>query len=1585
MRRMLVLLCGLVLGSAVCPALASAAPAAAAPSAAVSAPAGTPVGGVPASGAVVVGGVPAAGGADVGGAFARRGANACSWTVGSPGVEKTFTFDALAGTYELTSFRNTLVVPARQYIAVGTSSAEFRFTWDGVTLTGASGGWSCSSGKASKVDPGGAPALQLDVSLSRPSAGVAVTKHYVIYPNVALIRQWTDYANTDSVAHELAQPSFLEQRVMGDRVADTDLRYMDGAYQYTLETVPLTADYSQVFDSYGGGGFRETTNLYEPWFSLFDRASGDGIYLGFDYFGHWAMSAGAADGTGTSLSLALPNYDAPLAAGASVASPKAFDAVYKTDLDDMTNRILAWQYGYMWDYTRTPYFGAVRNEGQLYQTGDGDPPGLLQEVFNLTDNLSTVGVDDYHRDYGWWDQPGDWDGPDWRITNNYLSKFGMTQTIYYFAYDAVSGSRIAQAHPDWFLPSPCSYGGGLADLRIPAARAWMVGLLAGNAQRWGDYEWRNDSCPMGDYPGDQQLGQDQGFRSVLAGFLDARPGSGFQGVNSGGNEFGFDYLRFVDGTSFTDAGGYTQQDGGSRLYPVDKLSGVPEGWRADGGSSDVGSCDARFTTQLMWSPDLQGYTSNPAALECMRKVVDIYHYILAHGVAGRWVRQYHPRGSDADTNWFERLSWDGQRGLIVYKGDASSSPVTVYPKGLDPQRSYDVRFQLTAGSSRRSGADLMANGVPLPSIAVGELVYLNLPGHPGAGTDHVAPAAPEHVTAVAGTQMGANGVEVSWSPGTDNNWVSYYQVSRNGQVIGKTAKGTFYFDHTPAATPSAIYTVRTVDGDANMSRPASSGGGGPGVTVADDASAGIAYTGNWTHQTGVNGPSAGTQSAALGGACRVACQGFGGVQGQDGWGYQDGPPPGCLQACQQFSGVQGQDGWSYQEGSVPTLAPCHLACQQFSGVQGTNGWSYQASTHGVWSDIVSYREPFGLSGECCAWFDFGGGGFSGLITPRLILGGIGHNTARAWTAPKDGVIDITAQAAAFAIGKQSVLIITKNGQPVWGPQATGMAPAALDTNVAGLSINAGDVIRFEVSAISALSLDNLVQWDPDIHYQGDPPLPPPSASAPFASMAAYHPDEDFAGDGPFWHDDSGFVSARLAQPGPDRDVARAWTAPTDGTVDVTGHVTDYGLDTSGLASTVSVTLNGQLIWGPRNVAVGDAAGADTDVPAVAVSAGDVIRFQVTAGGHAVAWDSDVTYQGDPPVVSPAGDWTTIAAYHAGEDFSGDGPFWHDSLGYVSRHLLQSSQRHPVARTWTAPSDGTVDITGHASGGGGVVSITRNGRTVWGPGTASGIDTNVSGVTVSAGDVIRFEVATGAGAVSPTRWDPDVSYEGGPPPVDQLTSASWTFTGSQVTWYAELGPDHGTAQVLIDGRPDAAINLYGPSAGDWSVPVYVKTFPVAGTHTITVQAPEDPDGSTVDVDGFQAVTGSPAVTQDTSSKVSYTGSGWAGQSSGQASGGSLTASSQAGDAVSFSFTGRSVTWVGRICAVCGAADVYLDGEYVTRVDTYGYRGPQVWQAGLFQHSWARPGWHTLKIVVAGASNVRSDGAEVDIDSFQVGVR
>jgi len=67
--------------------------------------------------------------------------------------------------------------------------------------------------------------------------------------------------------------------------------------------------------------------------------------------------------------------------------------------------------------------------------------------------------------------------------------------------------------------------------------------------------------------------------------------------------------------------------------------------------------------------------------------------------------------------------------------------------------------------------------------------------------------------------MGVTGIELQWDPSTDNNWISYYQIYRDGDPISRVAKGRYYFDHSRGTeNPTAAYEVQAVDGDGNRSR-----------------------------------------------------------------------------------------------------------------------------------------------------------------------------------------------------------------------------------------------------------------------------------------------------------------------------------------------------------------------------------------------------------------------------------------------------------------------------------------------------------------------------------------------------------------------------------------------------------------------------------------------------------------------------------------------------------------------------------------------------------------------------------------------
>jgi hypothetical protein len=284
------------------------------------------------------------------------------------------------------------------------------------------------------------------------------------------------------------------------------------------------------------------------------------------------------------------------------------------------------------------------------------------------------------------------------------------------------------------------------------------------------------------------------------------------------------------------------------------LSDIPDIWNPDKYDKAI------WRGLLCINFDMTGDTWDPAKLEGLRELIDIYHYLQKNAVVGRWVRVYRPLVTGDDpTMYFQRLSGDRLRGIIIPKRPAPQA-VTIKPKGLLPAEKYTVSFHESAASEERSGNDLMQKGIVIDKMAPGELIYLNLPLHPGSKLDQEAPVAPCEAKKQPAENMGFPGVELTWKPGTDNNWISYYEVFRNGAAIDKVAKGCYYFDHSAGADQGAKYEVRTVDGAGNASAnvPAAGAEATPARIIDDAPENAIAYTGTWQAQAGPSPAHAGT-------------------------------------------------------------------------------------------------------------------------------------------------------------------------------------------------------------------------------------------------------------------------------------------------------------------------------------------------------------------------------------------------------------------------------------------------------------------------------------------------------------------------------------------------------------------------------------------------------------------------------------------------------------------------------------------------------------------------------------------------------
>ena len=78
-----------------------------------------------------------------------------------------------------------------------------------------------------------------------------------------------------------------------------------------------------------------------------------------------------------------------------------------------------------------------------------------------------------------------------------------------------------------------------------------------------------------------------------------------------------------------------------------------------------------------------------------------------------------------------------------------------------------------------------------------------MPHYPGSGTDQAPPTAPAGVSKRLGTNLGVEGIELSWSPSHDDNWISYYEIRRTRRLSAGLQKEHFsLITQTPPATIS---------------------------------------------------------------------------------------------------------------------------------------------------------------------------------------------------------------------------------------------------------------------------------------------------------------------------------------------------------------------------------------------------------------------------------------------------------------------------------------------------------------------------------------------------------------------------------------------------------------------------------------------------------------------------------------------------------------------------------------------------------------------------------------------------------------
>jgi len=899
------------------------------------------------------------------------------WVLGSSVAEKRIRLKG--GQLVLASLLNKM--SGREYQDASSAPAEIRFVINGQDVSAPSWKWSL---RGEKAVPGKQGEIQLDIELEH--AGISVAKHYVVYPETPVIREWLTIENSTNESIRISHVDFLHTGILSSNARDLQFNYLTGGGNFNgsqlLKSEPMDPAYHRMLDSNGGiqpGSY----SGFLPLVFLLNQSSTEGVAVGWDYLGHWCFEIENEEGQPLIMRLELAGFEKGLPPGGRIDTPKAFIAPFSGGVDELGNQLLDWQYGYLWDFTNSEYFAKTRwavdwpppwvGEGG---TASADNWGRrLALDLRYVDLLRETGTDILWDDAGWYDRWGTWNAPEWRRTNDYLHKHDMRWVLWYPAFLATPESKVVQQHPDWLIR-----GQDTLEQSIPGTADWQARLLNGSVSNWGDFQWRYDIAPAASANDTDLLADDQNFRKLLEQFKSDHPQSGVDACDGGGRWISYDLGRLAESGEYTDGGvGPYSAYYTSLILPPDKFHNV-----VDYDQTYYADVDR---VHLAMDPTWYRDPGDGPDVESIRKDWEIYHYLVAQGVAGRWSHVFRPKVDHDDPIWyFQRMNRDGTKGVILvkhekrgptyflisrsaqhdsnsldrffgapgemnilsttsaahletgiyqdpvdgmaryygvpgqsfgplnikYRVDAadeslvtnvvkrgaeqrvqarffgmslqidkpltvteigqfdpgtnlgtytlslvrtednsvlatanldmgcaltdklgfkyarlpqpvrlesSMAPVVIYPRGLLPTETYDVRADKSALHFRRIGSELMSEGIKLNKVVAGDLIFLNLAHYPGSGTDNVLPQPPSHVIKQLGANLGVEGVELSWSPGSDDNWISYYEVLKNGKLIGRVAKGVYFFDHSDAARDDidARFEIRTVDGDGNRS------------------------------------------------------------------------------------------------------------------------------------------------------------------------------------------------------------------------------------------------------------------------------------------------------------------------------------------------------------------------------------------------------------------------------------------------------------------------------------------------------------------------------------------------------------------------------------------------------------------------------------------------------------------------------------------------------------------------------------------------------------------------------------------------
>lgn len=733
------------------------------------------------------------------------------WTMGTGQIEKVVRLQD--GKFQMTSLVNKLAGGqfGKEYLNPGSISDEFAIKTviegnsNGLMLSGSNETWNLEHYSTAL---GSQQELLLSVSLTSPT--MRVTRNYQMLPDTGVIEEWTGYTNLNEEPATYAEPSFIRSRIMPDATTENAIVYrmvgdkVSSSPKHTLVQEPVKTNGLTTIDGSGA-------DVSHPFVALQNKNTQDGVFFTWDYTGKWQAKVGNSSGM-TFIQAAVynrldeENWTFSLQPNETVSMPLSRVGVFVGDTDDMGNAITDYQYKYKWEHTNEDFMNIIRFGGY------GSDPEL---IFQKVNSNRYIGGDMIWIDDGWQTNLGDWEwkeGMPIEKYQEYIAKNSQVLGLWMPPWGAEQHAQLMKNHPEWYI----EYKTGM-DVRktgLDTSNPEVVNYIRSKVNEvedtLGGFMLKTDFNQYKD-----GFLRAQGVMQVMSNFKLDHPNQGLHicsdgsGVLNPGSASLSELILLQDGTPAYSDGYYA-----SMLYPIDKIM-------TSRGRGDIGSYSKSNRSMLSYAMTVAGKTNGTMEeLEPVRKDMDLYRYLKDQGVMGRYVKVYRPSHTlEADRYYFvQKMNKDGDKGYITVRFDPNfaGANMTLTPKGLDAASTYTIStLEDGMATATKTGAEWMTEGIALTPLQVGEVIFLNLENRPGTGYDQIAPESPVSAFVSNARYMDRSGVELVWDEGLDNNWVSYYEIFKNGKAYDKVSKGTYYFDVN--GTLNDHYSIRTVDGDGNAS------------------------------------------------------------------------------------------------------------------------------------------------------------------------------------------------------------------------------------------------------------------------------------------------------------------------------------------------------------------------------------------------------------------------------------------------------------------------------------------------------------------------------------------------------------------------------------------------------------------------------------------------------------------------------------------------------------------------------------------------------------------------------------------------